>query len=375
MIKPRPSRPAHEYINHFVPPPFDRRELATSDSVRNELIASIEMYSEVKDIGRQLLTSNGHINLKAAYPRLQAYLRQGKAFFKAAEQLEYRASPLSYYYSFMNLAKACALVRDPAFVDNHLMHGLSASGTGSLARHYVTMHKAGVFQEFYKRVIGKLPPAAARVSVRKLLAYVSDVSFERQQCQMGPSRMHNMRLVGAACPDGAYGILAVFATDTVFQRPPKELLASPNFDVVQMSSVNAMPIFGLPAGRLPGTLFLETKKLWPRSRPGQIPFADIAKYVADALGARYLVMPFDHEYGMQYNELIQPRMEMNEALAIYLITFYLGSLVRYRPWVLEAMLETKDAWIIERFVKSTPITLLRHLRNMLDGQNLVYITR
>jgi hypothetical protein len=55
--------------------------------------------------------------------------------------------------------------------------------------------------------------------------------------------------------------------------------------------------------------------------------------------------------------------------------YYLGSLVRYRPWVLEAMLETKAAWIIERFVKSSPVTFLRHFRNMLDDGDWVYVAR
>ena len=63
---------------------------------------------------------------------------------------------------------------------------------------------------------------------------------------------------------------------------------------------------------------------------------------------------------------------MNEALAIYLAMYYLGSLVRYRPWVLEEMLNTQEAWLVERFVKSAPITFLRHARNMIDHQYVAY---
>ena len=56
-------------------------------------------------------------------------------------------------------------------------------------------------------------------------------------------------------------------------------------------------------------------------------------------------------------------------------TTHLGSLVRYRPQFLEALLATKDAWIIERFIKQAPITFLRHMRNAMDGKYIAYVAR
>jgi hypothetical protein len=39
------------------------------------------------------------------------------------------------------------------------------------------------------------------------------------------------------------------------------------------------------------------------------------------------------------------------------------------------MLSTKDSWIIERFIKSVPWTFLRHIRNLMDGEYLVFVNR
>jgi YaaC-like Protein len=52
---------------------------------------------------------------------------------------------------------------------------------------------------------------------------------------------------------------------------------------------------------------------------------------------------------------------MNEPMAIYLAMFFLGSLVRYRPDVLDELLGTASAWLLESFVASAPLLFLRDL--------------
>jgi hypothetical protein len=50
---------------------------------------------------------------------------------------------------------------------------------------------------------------------------------------------------------------------------------------------------------------------------------------------------------------------MNELMSIYLIMFYMSSLVRYKPAFIENLLNTKEAWLIDSFVKSCSVTFLR----------------
>ena len=96
-----------------------------------------------------------------------------------------------------------------------------------------------------------------------------------------------------------------------------------------------------------------------------------------ALTPNWDYVPFDAPYLITINlRLRTPRLVvMKEMVAIYTIMFYFGSLVRYRPEVLEGMLLKKDAWMIESFLRSTPITFLRHARNLLDGNYLAFQQR
>jgi hypothetical protein len=108
------------------PDQFFKIQMPTTNRISNELLASIQLYSEIKDIGKKILASNGHKDLAKSFLILQSYIRQAVKFYEAAEVLHYRASPLIYYYSFMNLAKAYICLQDPTFVDSGLTHGLMA---------------------------------------------------------------------------------------------------------------------------------------------------------------------------------------------------------------------------------------------------------
>ncbi len=65
----------------------------------------------------------------------------------------------------------------------------------------------------------------------------------------------------------------------------------------------------------------------------------------------------------------------SEPLAIYVLMFYLGSLVRYYPYYLEQLLESKYARIIECFLAGAPETFLRHMTNLILDHNYVLVNR
>jgi len=124
-------------------------------------------------------------------------------------------------------------------------------------------------------------------------------------------------------------------------------------------------------------MFWETKKEYLGIHAPFIPVEDI---VADTV--RYLrdyisYIPFEIPILLFLNIKLKTPREicMNEILAIYVVMSFLGSLVRYRPEVLEHMLEKRDAWIIENFIRSVPTNFLAHARNFLDGQYLAYRLR
>jgi hypothetical protein len=141
-----------------------------------------------------------------------------------------------------------------------------------------------------------------------------------------------------------------------------------SFDEVNISQQTLRSIFELPVELASQYRYFEGKKYTLDT-----PINTILRGISDLVCSN----PFNDEFLFSLNSPIRtPKLvPMNEILAIYIVMFFLGSLVRYRPDLLEDMLSTKDAWIIERFTKSAPLTFLRHARNMLDGKYLVYAQR
>jgi YaaC-like Protein len=182
----RAPRPTTGWVGQSFPPPFDKVILRTSDTVRGELIGSIELYSEVKAFGKELLKTNGHTDLAQSFLVFQALMRQARTFFEAAEALHHRASPLNYYYSFMNLAKAFCFLRNPTFLSANLTHGLTPrSVEGRLRKQYVVAKANGVFPSFYRHLTGTHVPTNAKIRIADLLGYSSDVQYEYIQFKFG----------------------------------------------------------------------------------------------------------------------------------------------------------------------------------------------
>ena len=65
------------------------------------------------------------------------------------------------------------------------------------------------------------------------------------------------------------------------------------------------------------------------------------------------------------------RVPMNQEIACYAVMFFLSSLVRYQPDYMDAIADSSEAWLIESFVKSAPLELLRLMTSRVLGYSLV----
>jgi hypothetical protein len=95
------TRQALHYRSAHFNFPLNKTITKTSSTVKDDILGSIQLYSEIKDLGYDLLQRQSHPDLDASFKQLQAYIRQGVTFFGAAYQTHYRSSPLVYYYAFM----------------------------------------------------------------------------------------------------------------------------------------------------------------------------------------------------------------------------------------------------------------------------------
>jgi hypothetical protein len=146
-----------------------------------------------------------------------------------------------------------------------------------------------------------------------------------------------------------------------------------SFDNVDFPLNNSKKLFGMLAGERAMADFFESKTTYQ----SPVTLAQIVNSTISAFGKDVSYYPFRDDPLFVINRPIKtPHLApMNEFIAIYCSMFFFGSLVRYRPDILEAMLSTSDAWLIERFIKAAPITFLRHARNLFDGNYLVYTPR
>ncbi len=116
-------------------------------------------------------------------------MRQGRIFYEAAEVLPPRASPLNFYYSFMNFAKACIVMHDPTFIGGHVIHGLSPSSPSrNLRMQYLSVKSGGVFPLFCRLVTGKTIVSKSKLKIIDLFGYARDVSFEYESLKYGRTR-------------------------------------------------------------------------------------------------------------------------------------------------------------------------------------------
>ena len=188
------SRTVFRWYSRRFPPPLVKNVLATSNSIKTELLSAFQLYSEVRDLGYQILRLRSHANLNASFFRLQSYIRHGVSFYNTAETLHYRASPLLYYYSFLNFAKAAIFVRDPSFTSGHINHGLNPSNSTGMLRNHSVQVRTGVFTHLYYHSIGQKISTGARFTIVALLGYVSDVAFEYKYLNFDQYRCYNYRL-------------------------------------------------------------------------------------------------------------------------------------------------------------------------------------
>ena len=157
------------------------RHFLGSKRGRNEF-SVIEDKSRRRRIGKTLLL------------QLQSEMSgRGRTFLSSGEQLHHRASPLIFYYSFLNLAKAYLRWAKPEMsldptTTTFRYHGLVASTPHNEFSKEIVEVNRGVFTAFYETLTGKSLPLPAGAGVNKqpgfslkiaeMMNYASDVCFD-----------------------------------------------------------------------------------------------------------------------------------------------------------------------------------------------------
>jgi YaaC-like protein len=171
-------------------PVSERRVLLlTNLDIDRELWSILEYYSEVEDVGFNLIQAKGlqpQTLHQEIFKDFQAFVRQAKSYYGSAKTLHYRSSSLLYYYSFLNLVKAYLLLKDPKRIigrtQKSLKHGLSykPSTTNTDFQLEIVRVCDGIFPIFYEAQTSNVISTAinSTLNISSLLGYSTDISYQ-----------------------------------------------------------------------------------------------------------------------------------------------------------------------------------------------------
>jgi len=365
--------------------------LTASPDIEHELWSVLEYYSEVEEVGLNLIQAKGlqpqSLHLKI-FKSFQAFVRQAKSYYGSAKTLHYRSSSLLYYYSFLNLVKAYLLFRDPQRIMGRTAqsetHGLSyRSSTTNIdfQREAIRVHD-GIFPLFYEAQTSNVIARNSTLNILSLLSYPTEISY--QYILAGYGDPHILSSLAVAAVD-----LTNNQVWTILGFPAEASLNSflslhtnflNTYQEVQIDHNLLAIVFGMSVPDLYSFRFFQVIATTQTLGNGFIDQADFRQKIINVLSTCYSTHYFDDNKDF---DLVLPYTDstyttplpITEALVIYAVMFYLSSLVRYRPDYLEELLNTKPAWLIENFVTSTPETFLRIMVCKIIERDVVFRRR
>lgn len=359
--------------------------LEASGSIEDELWILLEYLSEVEDIGLRFVTQNG-VNkrkIRKVYKHFQAYVRQAKNYYYSAKQLHPRSSSLLYYYCFLNLAKAALVIKQPAIGSHKISHGITclAKDFSKLKTQSVkVLNDGGIFPKFYEWYFG-LSIKPQSLNIQKLLAYCTDISYQNIVAGNGNCKLlrgyyvHQVNVNQSSHTGWPLIGIASFSLCTPYQKAFKALYD--NFEKVELPQFSGREYFDIENFELSAYTFFQSKNTF-NWHTNQIPPAFecrdlVSKTFGSMLQTNYYKSDFDYYISLPYSANRQ--IPMDETVSIYLIMFYLSNLVRYNPSYLEELLSKKEAWIIDSFIRTCPLALLRSMASRITNIDSVISSR
>lgn len=350
--------------------------------VIEELFTILRYVAEVPEEG--IRVAKGHSpgltdqEAKRCHEKARAFIRQAENFYRAGRRTPYRSSALLYYYAFLNLAKSALEVRGAAYDPHHGLAREDDAARTEVAAQAVRVRPPGVFPAFYEMQSSQAWPNTARPTIGGLLAYTSDISYQYVRAGLGdpaiciPCRIR--ALVNERTRE-AWLLLAVSTSFDFSTLPnPYRTRVFDVFEEVELDKGRAREQFGIFAEERVSFRFFQQRMPLPIGDEG-FQRNQLVEPFRAALSGLLSPQYIENTYDFVLTKPLESggtTTPVNELTAIYLVMFYLGSLVRYRPDYLDDLLGTKSAWLIESFVTSSPLLALRAFTSEIAGTVYVF---
>lgn len=319
--------------------------------------------------------------LTKCWREFRAYIRQAEGFYRGAKVLHWKSSPLNYYYSFLNLAKAVCLVQgalpaQAAAEPRIIRHGLSARvvvGDPDVWRLAVGQAD-DVFPILYRVSFGMAINPNTLLDARDLLGYVIPIGWQLKVSDRASMiRSFLCRWAMLVRDREQWDVIAIpmaaplDAMWNTLSAVYEELDPATTKDF-------AFRIFNMHAVVATRFRFFQRRQPAVTDQPGvwqpTVLQAGLQQALPNAVFENIHGSPDEFLLCLPYTAdgLSLP---LNEMIACYAIMFFLSSLVRYHPDYIDTIAESSDAWLIESFAKSAVITTVRYMTARVLGYTLI----
>ncbi len=362
---------------------------STNIALDEEYWLALRHPAETQTAGYALLTSNRSdfaalpdSEKAAMWKEFRAYIRQGEGFYRGATVLPWKSSPLNYYYSFLNLAKAaalaCGLLKPQLPVEQRVIHhGISAkvvAGNPAGAPDQWSMRvrdPTDVFGLLYALSIGTFIAEDTELEGHRLLRYVSPIQWQMGKSGYGPCPWCPcFWVLMVNQPTNESWDLLIFPRQFLVDDMPeafKAVYQEVASNAAQPFAWTALKLHAVQANRL---RFLQ--RAAPVDNPKKIE-ESIRSTAPYSLHESLATVEQQVALSLPYNTGGN-NVPMTELIAAYGVMYFLSHLVRYNPDYMDRIGESSDAWLIESFAKSVPLFLLRYLTREILGYPLKIIS-
>ena len=320
------------------------------------------------DRGRALFT--GTMRQKNALHRsFRNYVQQGRAYFEAGDAVSGRSAALLYYYAFLNLAKAELLVKKSSVLADKVRHGLIFKPGDQLLTGHVEVSD-GVFPNLYTARTGLLLMQGTKIPIRRVFACIPEIGWDFEQAG-GTSTTVEALSVVVSDDQSTWTLLMVSPTEVIESHSDLTRHLARNWDVVEWTPTwDWRDTFAVSRRARPMGAILQQRHPLPRDKSGDLQWPEVT---AARRQAWEQLSPFiDYSTDPAVDAVLcaslyrNRRLVLPPSLARYLATFFLSSVVRYRPDLLDPRDHGADSLLSESVAKDTAIPLLINAINGIE---------
>lgn len=354
----------------LIAPEPPQRTLAFSDSPNRELVWAWPLLACSDAVVGRALFAGTLAEKNRSWREFRNYVRQGHTYDSAARLVGDRTRALLQYYRMLNLAKAELLRVAPGqIIGQPINHGLSLVRTksGTLAGDRLVV-KNGVFPLLYESRIGRQLAVKTEIPVTRLIGIITEVGMEREHAHLGESLetglMHSVRVSDSEC----WSVLALVDPAPLLACTATRKLLAEHYEEIPLPQQWKEEFAVSRRMNLSKVRIYQSK--W--TVPDQNDLLGCARKAYDCFAPYigYSHTPFDGElYASLYKSKDFP---MPADLARYALVFYLSSLVRYHPSVLDPVTQPAQSWFFDRFVQESDLPMLIDAANGIRGHRQVF---